>query len=260
MVLRRVLPFCFLTVLILPRISYGQSKDINQPGAIYSNSIVSVHELSIPGKARNAFDKGVQRLKVKDWAGSVAQFQRAIESFPAFYEAYDMLGAAELAMQHWNDAEAAFRKSIELSHGSYAPPHFGLGLILCISQKRYSDSEAVIREGLDVDPSNASGHFALAWVLYAAARFAESEQSAREAILYNPTFQEPYLLLGQIHCQQNNFAAEVDDLNRYLKLDSTSSRSERARSALAEAQRALSKENSGAIVLPLAKARAAGLR
>jgi hypothetical protein len=59
---------------------------------------------------------------------------------------------------------------------------------------------------------------------------------------------------------KNNFAAEIDDLNRYRALDSTSPRSERARSALAEAQRALSKESSGAIVLPLAKARAAGLR
>jgi hypothetical protein len=85
MVLRRALPFCVLTVSILPRISFGQSKDVNQPAAIgSSNSTVSVHELSIPGKARNALDKGVQRLKVKDWAGSVAQFQRASESFPAF--------------------------------------------------------------------------------------------------------------------------------------------------------------------------------
>ena len=256
MTLYRVVPFCFLTLSILPRISFGQTKDINRPPVDYNNSVVSVRELSIPGKARNALDKGIKQLKLQDWTGSALQFQRAIESFPAFYEAYDMLGAAELAMHRWSDAEAAFRKAIELSRGSYAPPHFGLGLILCINQKRFADAEAVIRDGLDLDPADPSGHFALACVLYTVARFSEAEQSARQAILYKPTFQEPYLLLGQIHRQQNNFAAEIVDLNGYLKLDSTSPRSDRAKSARAEAQRALSRQNTQAITLPLATTRA----
>lgn len=260
MTLYRVVPFCFLTLSILPRIVFGQSKDINRPSIDYSNSIVSIRELSIPGKARNAFDKGVQQLKLKDWAGGALQFQRAVNSFPTFYEAYDLLGTAELAMHRWGDAEAAFRKSIELSHDSYAPPHFGLGLTLCMNQRRFADAEAVIREGLDLDPADATGQFALAWVLYTVARFAEAEQSARQAILYRSTFPEPYLLLGQIHRQQSNFAAEIDDLNGYLKLDSSSPRSERARSARAEAQRALSSESSQVIALPLATTRAPGPR
>lgn len=131
-----------------------------------------------------------------------------------------------------------------------------MGLIPCINQERFADAEAVIRDGLDLDPADPSGHFALAWVLYTVARFSEAEQSARQAILYKPTFQEPYLLLGRIHRQQNNFAAEIDDLNGYLKLDSTSPRSDRAKSARAKAQRALSSQNTQAITLPLATTRA----
>lgn len=199
MTLYRAIPFCFLTLAILPQISFGQSKDINRASIDYSNSIVSVRVLGIPGKARNAFDKGIQQLKLKDWASSALQFQRAIDSFPTFYDAYDLLGAAELAMHRWSDAEAAFHKSIELSHDSYAPPHFGLGLTLCMNQRQFADAEAVIREGLDLDPTDATGQFALAWVLYTVARFTEAEQSARQAIRYRSTFPEPYLLLGQIH-------------------------------------------------------------
>ena len=260
MTLHRMVPFCFLTLSIIPRISFGQAKGLNRAPIDYGKSIVSVHELSIPGKARNAFDKGVQCLRHKDFADGALQFQHAIESFPTFYEAYDLLGAAELAMKQWNDAETAFRKSIELSHGSYAPPHFGLGLILCMNQKRLADAETLIRDGLDLSPSDASGLFALAWVLYSSARFVEAEASAREALLYDPAFQEPYLLLGQIDRQQNNFAAVIDDLNGYLKLDSTSPRSDRARLALTEAQRALSRQSSQAISLPFAKGRAASLQ
>ena len=48
---------------------------------------VSVRELRIPGKARNAFEKGLQRLAKNDAVGSRTQFERAITAFPDYYEA-----------------------------------------------------------------------------------------------------------------------------------------------------------------------------
>lgn len=213
----------------------------------HSAAVVSVHELSIPYKARDAFNKGIRRLNVQDWTGGVPEFQRAIKSFPAFYEAYDMLGTAELAMQSWEDAEAAFRKSIDLSLGRYAPPHFGLGLILCIHRKQFADAEALIREGLDLDPADATGHLALAWVLYTVARLPEAEQSAREAVRCKPAFAEAYLVLAQIHLSLHNSAAAIEDLDGYLKVDPDSPRSARARADRANAQRALSRETANTV-------------
>lgn len=238
----RLLPFCFLTFSILPPASFAQSKN-SAESLDSSNDVVSVHTLSIPDKARNDFNKGVRHLTQKDWAASVPDFQHAIKSFPNFFEAYDLLGVAQLAMQNWTDAETAFRQSIELSHGTYGPPHFGLGLILCIDHKQYADAEAAVREGLDVDPADAAGHFALAWVLYTMSRFNDAEQSAREAVRRKPSFAEPYLLLAQIHLRLNGFAAAVDDLDGYLKLDPNGPRSVRMKSIRAAAQEALAKEN-----------------
>lgn len=248
MILYRAIPFCFVAFSILPRISPGQTNELNRPVISSANSLVSVHELSIPPKARDSLDKGVVRLRAKDWTGSVSQFQRAIKALPTFYEAWDMLGAAQLAMHQWDEAEAAFRKAIELSHDSYAPPHFGLGLVLCIGRKELPEAESMIEEGLDLDPSDASGHFAMAWVMFAGGRFSEAEESARQAIRYKPTFQEPYLLLGQIHLKQNNYAAVIEDLNIYLKLDSSSSRTEKVKSVLAQAQLAMSKDTGKTLI------------
>jgi tetratricopeptide (TPR) repeat protein len=241
----RLLPFCFLTFSILPPASFAQSKN-GAESVDYSNDVVSVHALSIPDKARNDYNKGVRHLIQKDWAASVPDFQHAIKSFPNFFEAYDMLGVAQLAMQNWSDAEAAFRQSIELSHGTYGPPHFGLGLILCIDHKQYADAEAAVREGLDSDPADADGHFALAWVLYSMSRFHEAEQSAREAVRCKPSFAEPYLLLAQIHLHRNEFAPAIADLDGYLKLDPNGPRSARMRSVRAAAQQALASETSTA--------------
>ncbi len=244
----RVIPFCFLTLSVFPSASSAQSKNDDRSLVRSSSSaVISVHELGIPDKAKDAYNKGVRRLNVKDWAASVPEFQRAIKSFPGFYEAYDMLGVAQLAMQSWKDAESAFRKSLDLSGGRYASPHFGLGLILCIDYKQFPEAEALIRDGLDLDPEDASGHFSLAWVLYTVRRLPEAEKSAREAVLYKPAFAEAHLLLAQIHLRQNNSAAEIEDLDGYLKLDPDSPRSARARAARADAQRALSHETANPV-------------
>jgi tetratricopeptide (TPR) repeat protein len=243
----RVIPLCFLTLSVFPSVGSAQSKTGDRSPLDYTAAVVSVHQLSIPGKARDAYNKGVRRLNVKDWAGSLPEFQRAIKSFPGFYEAYDMLGVAQLAMLKSADAERSFRKSIDLSLGQYAPPHFGLGLILCIDYKQFANAEEMVRDGLDLDPVDASGHFALAWVLYSVGRFTEAEQSAREAIRYKPAFAEPYLLLAEIDLRQNHSAAAIEDLDAYLKLDPDSPRSARAKAARADAQRALARETAATV-------------
>jgi tetratricopeptide (TPR) repeat protein len=243
----RVIPLCFLTLSVFPSVTSAQSKTSDRSVLDYTASVVSVHELSIPGKARDAYNKGIRRLNVKDWAGSVPEFQRAIKSFPGFYEAYDMQGVAQLAMQSWQDAETSFRKSLDLSLGHYAAPHFGLGLILCIHYKQFAQAEETVRDGLDLDPVDASGHFALAWVLYSVGRLTEAEQSAREAVRYKPAFAEPYLLLAEMDLRQNHSAAAIEDLDAYLKLDPDSPRSARAKAAHAEAQRALARETAATV-------------
>jgi tetratricopeptide (TPR) repeat protein len=208
-------------------------------------SAVSVRELTIPDKAREAYNKGIRQADADDWAGSVPNFRRAIKSFPAYYEAYSGVGVAEVYLQNWNEAEASFRKCIELSGGTFAAAHFGLGLILSHRQQ-FPEAEAMIREGIQLDPADARGHFSLAWVLHTMGRLPEAEQSAREAILYKPTFPDPYLLLAQIHLDQGNFSSEIEDLEGYLKVDPHGPLSARARAALADAERSLAKDNAAA--------------
>jgi len=214
-----------------------------------NGSAVSVHELRIPEKARKAYNKGVRRLGAADWPGSIPNFQSAINSFPTFYEAYSGLGGAELSMQSWDSAEAAFRKSIELSRGTFAPAHFGLGVILC-HRNQFADAEATIRDGIELDPADAHGHFSLAWVLYTMGRLSEAERSARKAILYKPTFPDPYFLLAQIHLLQGNPSAEIEDLDGYLKVEPNGPLSARTRAERAEAQRSLAKGNTPAPTKP----------
>jgi Tfp pilus assembly protein PilF len=189
---------------------------------------VSVRELRIPGKARNAFEKGLERLAKNDPVGSRTQFVRATAVFPDYYEAHYHMGVADLRLGREEDAAQAFQKAIDLSGGHYAWAQFALGLLLC-RRGEYAEAETVIRKGLDVDGSPATGHLFLSVALFRLNRLEEAERSAREALLRRPGFALAYLVLADVHGRRGEYARQLQDLDAYLKFEPDGPASKRVR-------------------------------
>lgn len=218
MKLRQLVYSAFGILFVVPLTCSGQLRQGNNwvpPEA--GNASVSVHELLIPDKARKAFNKGTRLVAAKEFAAGIVQFQRAIKAFPAFYEAYYKIGLVQLQLNRETEAQSAFDTSIALSKSGYAPPHFGLGVILG-NLKQFSKAEAAVRAGLELDPGQASGHLILAWVLTMAGQTTEAEKSARQAISFDSKMPLAYLLLAEIHQRLNKPAAVVYDVDSFLEL------------------------------------------
>lgn len=67
------------------------AKNINPPLQLS----ISAHQLSVPHKAHDEFEKGMSLIYLKlDYRGAINQFQLAIKDFPTYYEAYAEVGAA----------------------------------------------------------------------------------------------------------------------------------------------------------------------
>lgn len=225
-----------MMILSFPLLVSAQSHNANA----YT---VSVHELSVPRKALDAFNKGIRRLAASDPNGSIPEFQRAIEEFPGYYEAYDKMGIAELELKRDKDAELAFRKSIDLSDGNYAEPQFALGVILGGDYQRYAEAQTVIQAGLAVDPSSAAGYYSMGWLLYLTNRYAEAERNALMAAVYAPKAPVIRVLLAEIHIRQGNRSALAEDVDAYLKLDPNGPFSGEAKAIQAGAQLFVSRES-----------------
>jgi tetratricopeptide (TPR) repeat protein len=189
---------------------------------------VSVRELRIPGKARNAFEKGLERLANNDPVRSRTQFVRATTAFPDYYEAYYHMGVADLRLGREEDAAQAFQKAIDLSGGHYAWAQFAVGLLLC-RRGEYAEAETVIREGLEVDGRSATGHLFLSVALFRLNRLEEAEGSAREALLRKPGFALAYLVLADVHGRRGEYARQLQNLDAYLKVEAEGPASKRVR-------------------------------
>ena len=115
---------------------------------------VSVRDLSIPQKAREAMNKGMVLLHQKsDYPGSIKEFERAIKIFPNYYEAYAQIGYAYIASKDPAHAEEALRQSIVVSQEHY-PDAFFLLAALFSSQKRFDDAEPLARKAVNLAPDS----------------------------------------------------------------------------------------------------------
>ena len=222
--------------LCLPILSRAQSREP-------IDDVVSVRELSIPRKAHRAFEQGIERSLKNDTAGSLPHFQRAVAEFATYYEAYYMIGEADLKLWRIADAEQAFRASINLSGGKYAPAQFGVAAILDY-QKKFAEAERVTRIGLDLDSISWYGHYYLGLALFGLDRLEEAEKSAREALRLKTDSAETEILLIDIHSREKNYRALLKDLDEYLKLDPDSPNGVRARALQESAQRVLAQTES----------------
>lgn len=182
---------------------------------------VSVHELSIPEKARKSFEKGTRLLAAGKAEASIAEFKQAIEAFHSYYEAYYQLGTAQVYLGLAKDAEDAFNKSIQLSDGRFAMPYFGLSMILC-HDNNFGEGDTLAKTGLSLSPDSLIGRFSLSWAELGLGRLNVAEKNLREIVQRKPDFPEAHLLLLEIHRRESNLPELVDDIEAYLKLDSTS--------------------------------------
>jgi tetratricopeptide (TPR) repeat protein len=233
------------TVTIYNSDRRGLAVFLRRPMAVVSSrssGTISAHELSIPHKAHDEYEKGLNLIYSKsDYKGAIVQFQRAIKDFPNFYEAYAQEGSAYTFLGEMGPAEEALRKSIALSSSQYSEALFLIAGLLN-NTKRFPEAEALSRQGVALDASSWHGHFELARALSALKKAEEAEKSATQARDLKPDNPAAYLVLANIHIQLRDLPALVKDLDGYLKLSPAGPEADQARKTRDEVQAAMQSE------------------
>ena len=173
-----------------------------------------------------------------DYRGAVVQFAKAIAKYPSYYEAYAAMGLAQNKMGDAAAAEAAFRKSVELSAEKYPQALIDLGSMYN-GQKRFAEAEPLFRKVIAVDASSWRGQFELAVALSGQQRFKDAVASASASRDLKPDNPQIYLLLYNLHIRTNDFPGALRDTESYLKLVPDGASADRVRRMREQVQKAL---------------------
>ena len=206
------------------------------------SSKVSVRELSIPRKAREPMQNGLMLLYEKsDYKASLKQFERAIQAYPDYYEAYAAMGMAYIRLGDAANAEMFLLKSIEVSHEKYVDALWLLAEFYS-NDKRFADAQPLARKAVDLDPNSWQANSELARALVGLDQSEDAEESAEKAVKLAPDNPQLRLILANVHMNEDDYPALLDDLNTYLKLAPTGQFAEQARKQRDEVQQRLAAE------------------
>lgn len=179
---------------------------------------VSARELTIPRKASDSFNKGMEQLLLKHAAeASLRHFDKAISLLDTYYEAHHMRGIAYFQLGRLQEAEQEFRTSLEKSHNQYPEPYFGLAALL-MGQKDFAGAVESIRQGLALDPNSWRGHLELARAQMSLSQIPEAAASIDRARQLKPDFPDIHLISANINLRRQDGPALLRDLEEYLKL------------------------------------------
>ena len=198
-------------------------------GTLRAEATISAHQLSVPRKAHDEFEKGMLLIYSKsDYRGAIDQFQRATKDFPTYYEAYAEEGGAYYQLQELGSAEEALKKSIDLSSGQYSDALFTMAALLT-DTKRYTEAADAARRGMTNDSSSWRGPFELARAQAALKQTEDAEKNAMRSRDLMPDNSAVYLLLANIHIQRKDYPSLLRDLDDYLRLAPNGADADRAR-------------------------------
>jgi tetratricopeptide (TPR) repeat protein len=154
-----------------------------------------------------------------DPAKSLQTADQAVAAGPSSAGAYDGRGAALLRQGRAADAEAAFRKALELDP-KLARARLGLASAL-IADKKAAEAVAEARKVTTESPEMAEGHAVLGLAMEAEnpKAWGEAIAEAQEAAFKNPKNPEVQFAVGQLFDADNRFDQAVQSYEKALVID-----------------------------------------
>lgn len=211
------------------------------PGTIIAGSeappskTIDARIAAIPPEARKEFEGGQKAIRSNDFAAAISRLQKAIEVYPRYAEAYQLLAVAQLQTKNGPQAEASLTKAIEIEDNMPRAQYL-LGVLYAMTG-RANLAEKPLSRFAELDPQNPDAHFELAKVSFALGKFPDAETHARKAIELKETNAGVHIVLGYALLRQKKPEDAKQAFERFLTLDPKSPMAADVKNTIAEIDR-----------------------
>jgi Flp pilus assembly protein TadD len=183
--------------------------------------VVSARTLAIPERAREEFQAGIEFLNQrKDPKGAVEHLQKAIAAYPEYYEAYFLMGMAEVQLKQPDDARAALAQAIKLNP-KFLEPYYPLATLL-IGEKQYGEGERVLHQAQELDPNGWQWLFELARCLAYQQKWGQAVSYGQAALKIPNAPAKVHVLMADLYEDTGRANKAIEELEEFEKLDPNS--------------------------------------
>jgi tetratricopeptide (TPR) repeat protein len=196
-----------------------KAKGNNTP-QLPATGVVDARIAGIPAEAKTEFDIGQNAVHGNDFSGAIPHLQKAIELYPRYAEAYQLLGVAQLKTNQGPQAEASLLKAIEIED-RMPQSQYLLGVVYA-KTNRVEMAEKPFNRFAELEPDNPDAQFELAKVTFALNRSPEAVAHARNAIKLKETDPGVYVVMGYALLRQKKADEAKHAFQHFLKYNASS--------------------------------------
>jgi len=190
----------------------------NKPKKAVEPGTASVTEMSVPGKARHEYEKGVRALEERKLEAARGHFEKAVAEYPCYARAQADLAVTLSAGGEARRAEEALRKAIECDPG-YLDAYSQTGQLLN-SGRRYQESEALLRGAIERSPNTWQLYFHLGVAQYGLEQYSKAEETFLKVRALDPSPpSELYVKLADVYVKERAFNKAYEEMQAYLRAD-----------------------------------------
>jgi tetratricopeptide (TPR) repeat protein len=180
--------------------------------------VVSVAEATqqVPKEAKKAYEQGLKLKNDKKLDKALESFDRALQLFPEYFQAFTGRGEIRIAQNQSAAAIEDFARALKLNE-EYAPALRGAGYCK-LEQQQFADAVQYLERAIAVDPNIAETHLFLGIANLSLNQREAAERALHQALKLDPERSvTAHIYLADLYNRQQRFREAADELQIYLK-------------------------------------------
>jgi len=200
-----------------------------------SDSVVFVQE--IPPAAKEAYEQGAQSIKKEDLKVAEVDLTHAIELFPDYYDALELLGTEYVKHAYFDSAAPLLTHAVEVNKNAWHS-YYGLGVSL-LELGRHQEGIDALRHSVRLNPRAVNAAMRLGLELAKEEQFGDEAIKLLSSVVQMAGKQLPdaYLALASLHSRNKQYREAADDLDGYLQTSPTAEQRENIKHKIEELRR-----------------------
>ncbi|HTP89477.1 MAG TPA: tetratricopeptide repeat protein [Bryobacteraceae bacterium] len=207
-------------------------------------STVSVSALHVPKDAAKAYDKGIAAMGDDKPAAAQKQFERAVELYPDYAQAWSRLCEAREQQSQLKEAADAGERALK-ADPKYPRPYLQL-LRIAVHEKRWEDAAALGERAMALNPVEFIGIFYYDAVAnYELKHLDVAGKMAKRAVDLDKAHEYPdaEAVLGKVLAEKGETRGAIDHFTQYVLLAPKAEDTPAIRQRIADLQQKLEKTN-----------------